>query len=166
MKVNNIDKAMQSAARSTVNKLINRGRVRASKRVREKYNIKATALRASTKTHRATNRNPAATLIVRGRMMPVILFSAKQNRRGVSVRIIKESGRKTIKSAFIATMPSGKSQVWMRSGGPRLPIKQIVTLSPAKMFEKEGEKAIKSLILNEMGKTFKHELNHFISRLK
>ena len=164
MKANQIDKTLRSAVRSAANKLIRRGRTATSKRVREVYNIKASDLKNYTKVKKATNSNPTAAIIISGRPIPLILFSAKQNKRGVSVRVKKTTGRKIIQSSFIATMPSGKIQVWMRKGAKRLPIKQLLSVSPPKMYEKEGEKVFKELISKEAGKTVQHEIDYYANK--
>ncbi len=164
MQVNSIDRIFKKAARSTVNKLLRRGRTLMSKQVRQVYNIKAGDLKKYTKMHRATNANAAGAIVISGNPMPLILFGAKQNRRGTSVRVKKTTGRRTIGGAFIATMPSGKIQVWMRHGPGRLPIRQLLTVSPPKMYEREGEKHFQSLVEKDAAKTLRHELEFFAGR--
>ena len=161
---NQLKKAFRSAARSALNKLIIRGRKVATQKVREVYNIQARLLKDRTKVYKATNQRPEASLVIRGRRMPLILFGAKQSRRGVSVRVKREGGRKLISGAFIATMPSGTPQVWMRLGKSRYPIRMLWTVSPAKMFEKEGAKAFEAIIKKDMASMLKQELTHYLGK--
>jgi len=157
--------AFEKAILRTVNRLIVTGRKRATQKVREVYNVKAGDLKQSTRIYRARRAKPEALLVISGKKMPVILFGARQRAKGTSVRIKKTEGRKLIRHAFIATMKSGKIQVWMRKGTARLPIKQLFTVSPPKMFEKEGEKAFQDIIEKEMSPTFKRELEFYLSRI-
>ena len=161
---NQLNKAFRNAARSALNKLIVRGRKVATQKVRETYNIQAKMLKDRTKIYRATNARPEARLVIRGRRLPLMLFGAKQNRRGVSVKVKREGGRKLVSGAFIATMPSGKIQIWMRKGTRRLPIRQLWTVSPARMFEKEGAKAFEGIVKKDMGPMLKQELTHFLGK--
>lgn len=54
----------------------------------------------------------------------LIAFSAKQIKHGVSYRISRTAGRKTIEHGFIATMPSGHRGVFARGRETRLPIRE------------------------------------------
>jgi hypothetical protein len=158
-------KAFEKAILRTVNRLIVKGRKRATQKVREVYNVKAGDLKQSTRIYRARRARPEALLVISGKKMPLILFGARQRAKGTTVRVKKTAGRKLIRSAFIATMKSGKIQVWMRKGKSRLPIRQMFTVSPPKMFEKEGETAFQDIIAKEMSPTFKRELDFYLSRI-
>lgn len=61
----------------------------------------------------------------------VMLFSAKQTKKGVTVRIKKSGGRKLIKHAFIGNQ--GRT-MFMREGTKRLPIKSVKTVDVPQMF--------------------------------
>jgi hypothetical protein len=161
-----IQKAFEKAVLRTVNKLIVKGRKAATQQVRQVYAVKAGDLKDHTKIYRANRSRPEAKLVIRGRKMPIILFGAKQKAKGTTVRIKKAGGRKLIQSAFIATMKSGKIQVWLRKGKSRLPIRQLFTVSPPKMFEKEGEKSFQEIIRRDVGPTLKHELQFYLGRIQ
>jgi hypothetical protein len=162
----NLEKALQNAARRTINKLITRGRSQANRQVRQTYNIKAKDLNRFTKVRRATSGRMEASITISGRKMPIILFSASQVKRGVTVRIKKASGRKTITGAFITGMPSGHRGVWRRKGKERLPIKELYTASPAEMFENEGAKAFNKMVEKEGGNILQHEIDYELSKFK
>ena len=74
---------------------------------------------------------------VSGALVPVAAFPHRQTRRGVSVAI-NVGARKTIKSAFIATMRSGHEGVFMRRGKKRLPIKEAFTTRVSDVFMNSG----------------------------
>ena len=165
---------MLKAARRVINRLLVRGRKIGSQRVRAKYNIKAGDLNKSTILRRMTGRALEGQLIIRGRPLRVYYFGARQVARGTRIRIKKSTGSKIIRSAFIAEMPSGLIQVWLREGEPRVmtkgryagerrqPIRQLFTISPAKMFEVEAEQAIEKMVHTEAGPMFRRELQYYL----
>jgi hypothetical protein len=161
----NIDKALNQAAVSTANKMIRKGNTAANKKVREVYNIKTATLNKYTKVYRASKIRPDAQIVIRGRRMPLFGFGARQTRRGVTIRVKRTTGRRTVLHAFIAQMPSGHQGIFIRKTKGRLPIRELYTVSPAKMFEVEGEKAFKEIIDRDVGKTFDHELQFYMGKI-
>jgi hypothetical protein len=125
------------------NRVANSVRAQAVRFVRERYpGFKAAAIRATMQIIRATYTKPTAIVRVRGKRSPLIAFSARQTRTGVSVRVRQ---RKTIRTAFIATMPSGHRGVFKRTGrfgrrgNPKLEkIAQLTTLSIPQALEQEA----------------------------
>lgn len=160
----NFQKALMNAGRSTVNKMLIQGRNAAQRKIRVIYNIKAKTLKDYTIMRRATNRVPEGMIIIKGRKLPLIAFGARQVKRGTTVKVKKAGGRKLIRHAFIAEMPSGKVHVWMRRGPTRLPIEGKFTISVAGMFENQGAKEFEDLLQKKMPTTFEHELEHFMNR--
>ena len=160
----NLDKALANAARITVNKIITKGKAAANRRVRETYYIKAADLNKSMKITRASYSNPEAQLRIRGRRIAVYAFGARQTKKGVTVRIRRDRGRKLIRHAFIAAMPTGHTGVFQRKTIKRLPIKELYSLSPAQMFELEGVKEVNLIIEREGGKILQHEIDYQMSK--
>jgi hypothetical protein len=74
---------------------------------------------------------------VKGTRIPVSAFNPRQVQAGVSVGI-NAGKRKTIKHAFIATMKSGHTGVWVREGNSRLPIRELYTTRVADLFGDAG----------------------------
>lgn len=104
---------------------------------------------------------------VSGKAIPVIDYaSPRQTLRGVSVGI--NGGRRVlIKSAFIATMRSGHTGVFMRSGKANLPIRELYTTRVSDVFEDNGMvPAILARAKTEFTKTFERVLPLEIERLK
>lgn len=103
------DKAMASA----LNKMADQVKVAASREVRDAgYNLKAATVKKSIKVRRASPGNLRASVVARGRPIPLIQYGARQTARGVTVNVL--NGRKLIKGAFIATMRSGHKGVFVR----------------------------------------------------
>jgi len=159
-----IEKASLNALRSTINKLLNKGQTAANKKVREVYNVKAKDLRDRTIIKRATNSRVEGFLIVRGRRMPVVVFGARQTKRGVSVLIKRTGGRKLIKSSFLAQMKSGHLGVYQRLGNKRLPIKELFTIDIAKMYEVEGSTILQGMVEREGSKLLKNEMKFYLEK--
>ena len=74
---------------------------------------------------------------VSGALVPVAAFPHRQTKRGVSVAI-NVGARKTIRSAFIATMRSGHEGVFVRRGKTHLPIKEAFTTRVSDVFMNSG----------------------------
>jgi len=164
MATQKLDSAFQKAIVRTANKLLVRGRKVTTQEVRKVYNIKASLLKDRIVMKRASKNNLFAYLAIKGRKLRLILFGAKQTSKGVTVRVKKTEGRKLIRSAFIRARGS-KEHVWRRLGKERLPIEPLFTVSPAKMFEKEGERAFRQMVEKEFGPMFKHELDFYLGKL-
>lgn len=150
----------------TLNKLIRKSQTAISKAVRAEYTIKAKDLKKSTKIQKANKNKIEAAIVVKGKRLPLMYFNAKQNRRGTSVRIKKSSGRKTVKSAFIAVMDSGKVGVFQRTGKDKLPIKELYTVDAPAMVDKAGRDAFIKIIERDFSRVFDHELSYLLSKQK
>lgn len=128
-----------------VNKTTKKVRTVISREIRKEL---AASAKAVSKTlsigRRATksNTNSAVTL-QQTRRIPLRDFGAKQNRVGVSYRISKRGGRKTLPGAFQGPKPgvikaSWKGHVFIRVGDSRLPIRHLKGPSPWGVFVKQG----------------------------
>lgn len=161
-----IPRAFKQALVSTINKTIAKGKTAASREVRKIYNIKAKDLSKAVKVVKAKFGKISGAHVVVGKRLRLYYFGAKQNKSGVSVRVRKDSGRKTITSAFIATMPSGLTNVFRRTTSKRLPIKSLTTVDEAGMYDKEGEKSFDKTVNREIYKIFEHELDYRLGKLQ
>ena len=72
-----------------------------SKEVRKIYNLKASVVKADFRIYRATYEQLGGKFVASGKPQGLNKFSPKQNKRGVSVKIMKAEPRKTVKHAFI-----------------------------------------------------------------
>lgn len=157
-----LDKASEKATRSAMNKVIKKASVAASRKVREVYNIKASQLNKYIKIYKYNSRTGQAAFVVKGRPVRLIHFSARQNKKGVSVKVRKDRGRRLLKSHFIAR--STVEHVWRRESKSRYPIKPLFTIAPSKMFEVEGAKALEDIIKSKAGEMYEHELVFYINK--
>jgi hypothetical protein len=109
------DDVINKATVRTLNKVATTIRATASREIRNAgYGLKAATIKNQLTIKRAIRGNLVAMVIASGRPIPLIEYNARQTAKGVSV-LVKE-GRKIIAHAFIATMPSGHTGVFIRKG--------------------------------------------------
>lgn len=104
---------MQPAIASALNKVAAQGRTQAVRQMKATYALPASALRSAIFVNRATRNTLTATLKAAGSPLPLILFKARQTRKGVTYEI-KRGHRVLFPHAFIATMSSGHRGVFAR----------------------------------------------------
>ncbi len=159
--------AMRRGIASALNKIMKKAFTESSKQVRKVYNIKARDLKHATKFNKAHVNKASSSFSVEGSRLKLLFFGADdQNPRGVTVRIKKTSGRKRLRSAFVERMPSGHTNVFMRKGPERLPIKSLTTIGTPTMFDAEGEKAVEKTFNNDFPKTLEREIDFKLSQIK
>lgn len=153
------DKAMVSA----LNKMADQVKVATSREVRAAgYNLKAAAIKKGLKVRRASAGNLRSSVVASGRPIPLIQYGARQTAKGVTVNVL--NGRKLIKGAFIATMRSGHTGVFVRepngkhkkvmSGGKaswhQLPIRELFGPAvPDGLASKAVQQALQQMILEK-----------------
>lgn len=160
-----IPRAFRLAISSAINKTIKKADTAAGRAVRAIYNIKARDLKKAVRIIKSNSNKLEGRSQIIGQRLRLFYFGAKQNKTGVSVRIRKDSGRKTVKSAFIATMPSGLKNAFRRQTKARLPIQSLTTLDPASMYDNQGEKQFDKTIKTDLGRIFDQEFNYRLSKI-
>lgn len=133
----NVDRVLPQATARALNRTATTVRAQASRRIRERYNLKAGAIRAQMRISRANRGRLTAEVIASGRPIPLIEFSARQTRKGVSVQVIR--GRRKVRlHAFVAKMRTGHVGVFERTSSKRLPIRELFSVSlPSAFTQKE-----------------------------
>lgn len=135
-----------------INHTIRKARTQSSRAIRQVYAVKHKYIKKALSIRKASRFKQTGKLIASGQPIPLIAFSARQTQKGVSVAI-KKGQRKTIRSSFKATMPSGHTGVFARGKyrggefqfrkkrivktGPDLPITELKTLSIPKQFQQK-----------------------------
>lgn len=138
-----ITTAMRKAASTSVRDM----RSEASKRVRASKRIKAKEVRKALVPRRNKGRridDMEFGVDVRGDAIRLSAYPHRQTKKGVSVEIDRGK-RVLIKSAFMATMASGRRGVYLRRGARRLPIKDLLAARPIEVLKQseQGEGVIK-----------------------
>lgn len=109
--------ALNRAARSAVAQTV--------KFIRETYNIKASDLKGEIKINRASVKDQRIQLRVSHKAIALVKYGARQTAKGVSFKE-KKGERKSIESAFIATVGKGRHLgVFKRKTPKRFPIKEL-----------------------------------------
>ena len=138
----------EQAVPIALNDMAKQTRTRASRIIRQDWNIKASVIKDALHIRFATKDNLTASVSASVPDLPVIAFSPTQNKTGVKVTI-KKGNSKVIRHAFIKTMPSGHKGVFERTGKSRLPIKELYTRGPGGVF---ATRAVQS-VLEDLIKT-------------
>ena len=109
-----------------LNRTANTIRVRTVKRIAGEVMLKQKQIRPAVKVLKARFTQQIAAVRVASWRFPLLDFSARQIKSGVSYRISRKAGRKRIKSAFIASVGVGGHRgVFKRVGTRRLPIQEL-----------------------------------------
>ena len=101
-----------------LNKTATTARAEAAREIKAAgYGLKIAAIKKSITIVKATGAELRAIVRASGKPTPLIEYEARQTRAGVTVAVLR--GRKLIKGAFIATMPTGHRGVFVRQGMTR-----------------------------------------------
>ncbi len=150
------------AQKRTTTEIGRKFRTKVVKNIRNTYNIKAKDLKKSMRT-KIERKSDAFiwSLNVKSRLLSLTYFGARQTKKGVSVLIKKNSGRKILTKTFIA-----KEQVFQRETKKRLPIAAKKTLSIPQMFNKQTMQEAFKEASKEYPKRFEHNLNYYLNKIK
>lgn len=153
-----------SAEVRAINKTARGLRTQISKSVRNQLNIKASAVKESLSIAKATRRpRPSATLSVAAKPVSLKEYGARQNRKGVSVRVKRANGRKLIKHAFVVQVLG--SHAFQRVGDARLPIKKLFGPS-VKQEAEQLSPEFRIFISKTLEKRIREEIDWEIEKLK
>lgn len=164
--LSSIPKGMEKATSAAINRTLQSTRTSASRKVRERYDIKANLIKESVSLTRATQSNPYGAMISRGSPIPLIKFKvnpSKPNprRRKPIFASVKKSGG-NINGVFIAEMKNEHIGVYERVGLQRLPIRQLYGPSAPQMI---GEETIIQELGEEAKEVMLTRLSHEAQRL-
>ena len=110
----------------------------ANRSVRTELTLKAKDIRRDMRIRRASPRTLEAALVVKVTPTGLIKFRARDTTRGVTVQVKKSGGRKRLKHAFIARMPSGHRGVFTREkGAKRTPIGELFSTAVGQYLDDE-----------------------------
>lgn len=149
-----------------INYVAAKAKTKASKDIRSVYKIRAKDLSKSISVKKATKTTLTGFIVATGSPLPLVAFSARQTKTGVSINIM--GTRKVVKRAFITTLKSGHKGVFARGeygnpkfifAKPRLPITELTTVSVPKSFMSEKViTAMEKQILLDFPDRLRHEL--------
>lgn len=163
---------MQRGARRAVSRALNKtaGNVRtaASKAIRQKRSISASAVRNALAIRRSGETHLVASLVVTGRPISLKDYKAKQTKRGVTVQV-SPGKRKLVQHrgnrAFIIAKIGG--HVFAREGKTRLPVKKLFGPSlPATFLNEEVRAAWTTAAQEALPKRLQEEINFELKKLE
>lgn len=166
MLLSTVPKGMEKATSSAINRTLQMARTSATRKAREKYDVKAKDVRGSIKLKRAGGSSLDGSMISRGSPIPLVKFKVNPSKPSPSRRkpvfaSVKKSGG-SIKSAFVAEMRSGHAGVFERVGKSRYPIRELYGPSSPQMI---GEKSIMEELGKESEEIILTRLSHEAIRL-
>lgn len=135
-----VEKALASALSKAGGDAVRALRADSVRSVRSRKRFKAAKLRRALPLFFPRGRKIESLLWemkVSGEPVPVSSLPHRQTRKGVSVAI-NTGKRSFIRSAFIATMKSGHTGVFLRRGAGRLPIDEAFTTKVSDVFNDTG----------------------------
>ncbi len=164
------DEVGKQALASALNKTVAQAKTGMSREIRAEFVISAALVNQSLLISRASAKGgefrmqaSLSSISQRGkRSLNLIHFAARRTSKGVSFRIKKVGGRKTIPGAFIGN--AGRT-VFIRTGKKRLPIKALQTINIAQMFNtKRINSKVLELIDAKFPQIFDNEARFFTNR--
>ncbi|MBK8159133.1 MAG: phage tail protein [Rhodospirillaceae bacterium] len=117
------DKHFRAAGMIAVNDTLRQANKAAVSAIAKAGSIKVADVRKRLRAIKATRENLTGILRASKYALPLVAFSARQVKAGVTAR--EWGQRRTYKGAFIATMKTGHRGVFKRVGDDRLPIRQL-----------------------------------------
>ena len=157
------------ATASALNKTVAIAKTSMSREIRAEFVLPAAKVNQALRINRA--RAGGASLYLqaslespakRGRSLNLANFAARQTRKGVSFKIKRDGGRKTIPGSFLIN--NGRT-VMIRTGKARLPIKALQTIDVAQMFNTQRINAkVVGTIVDRFPGIFQNEARYFTDR--
>jgi len=156
------------AVAAAINKTADKARAEMTRAIRDEFVIKAGDVRSQVKvSQRATAKGSRleAVLEAFGRRRGhssrnVMLFAARQTKRGVTVHIKRGGGRKLIRSAWIGNQ--GRTVFERVPGAKRLPIRGVETIDLPQMF---NTRRINQRVVRKIGLDFQVEMQRAIANV-
>lgn len=173
------DDQMKRGVSRAINHTLGVSKTDARREIQGVYKIRARDVAKAMLLRKAAIRQVVQTgmLITKGTSLPLIGFGARQTKRGVSVNVM--GVRKLVRSAFIATMPSGGRAVFgrgyysqgefkfrhkrLRKNGSDLPITEMRSISIPKAV---SNNVVLRRLSERITQYFPGRLTHELMRLR
>ncbi len=161
--------AFGKAIYTTINKLLVKARRAVAKSVQGEYNVKLGMLTKKIKIRKAFKGMHAGYMSLRSNKLKLHAFSTTKRKEGISVMVRRSTGRHLIKHAFVAQMPSGHINVWLRykdkymvKHPKKQQLKGLFSTSPSAMIYTVGDEAFKKVVKQETSTVFKSQLKYYL----
>lgn len=121
-RVGNIKNGYKKVLVTSINKTLDTVKTQATARIGNELNLKAARIKEDMTLQKANHSEISGALICAGEPVGLVQFGASQVKRGVTVKVLRSSGRSLLKHAMIATGggAAAKQHVfWRQYDGPR-----------------------------------------------
>ncbi|WP_016991702.1 phage tail protein [Lysinibacillus boronitolerans] len=168
--IEKIFKATPKAARQELSKIINkaarRGRERAASDVRTRYAVTRSGVIKDFGTVTSTPETLRATLHASGKPLSLIKYDAFPTRPTsgavVTARVLNSSQHKIFKNAFVAKMGNNHTNIFVRTGKNRFPIRGFYGPSVPGMYRSDE---VENNMEDAIQKKLNDELDGFLDRI-
>jgi hypothetical protein len=143
----------RKAISSAVNRSLSAGRTLTGRRVREELNLKAKDVREQIALRAATEAAPYGSITISRKPVPLAKFGATQTKAGVHVVVRRRRGPEQLPHAFLATMKSGHTGVFVRTGPYVVPGKGRYAGRIARRGPRKGQPILRQQIKEVFGPT-------------
>lgn len=166
-----MDKAVNQAFLSSINRASQRAKTETGRKVRERYIVKQKEVTETITVKKAKGNLLTAVLTSKGRTLPLIKFGVTPKKRlkrppkAVKASVFRSGGKKPIPGAFIAS-DGGRIGVFEREGKKRLPIRELRGPAvPQMAYSEEVREHVQQVYGEEMQKRLPHELARTIGKV-
>jgi len=112
-----MDPLVERVAVRAIKKTLKSVGVAAAREIAKEVNVRVSEVKKTFSYVVPRPGDVSAAFVASGKSMPLAAFSVRKTKKGVSVQVKRQSGRKAVKHAFMATMPVyGKDRVVVQAG--------------------------------------------------
>src|SRR4030042_807725 len=148
-----------------INKTTSSMRYGGIKAIKERYTVKASALRGAMKIKKANRSNLIAIIETLGTRLKLrtsfdtFQFALAKKRKRIFVQLLKQGSPKILRHAFYGTFPKGGKEIAERKSKERIPTRELMGLSVPQMVKAKEIKKVWEKVYNEkMLPTLSHEI--------
>lgn len=123
--VGNIQNGYKKVLVTSINKTLTTVKTQATARIGNELNLKAARIKEDITVQKASYSKVAGALVLSGEPVGLAQFGASQVKKGVTVKVLKSSGRSLLKHAMLAKgrgVTTKKHVFWRQYDGPRKPV--------------------------------------------
>ena len=160
-----LGKKKNTVVARAINKTTKSMRYGGIKAIKERYTVKASALREVMKIQKANRNKLFAVIKTLGTRLKLrtsfetFRFALAKGKKRVMVQILKQGSPKILRHAFYGTFPVGGKEIAQRKSKERIPTRELSGLSVPQMVKAKEIKKVWERIYNEkMLPTLSHEI--------
>lgn len=172
-----MDNEVPVAVSRAINRAVDKVNTEGSIQGRKHYKLTAKRIKKNFKVRKSTRNNLSAAWFSKGRPVGLMQFGARQNQRGVSVKVMASGSRRTVIGAFIQiprdprVISTGPQVFWREmEGGKRVARYDIHRLEGPRiedaLSKPEVQKALQNKADTVLIDRLEHEANYILSKAR